>query len=176
MRSGFTLIEVLIVIAIIAILAAVVIVAINPGRQFKQANNSSRWSHVNTILDSVHQYMVDNNGVPPFGTSGAPFGPLEICNKNFGEVKVCTGMVDLSTLSDNQRYVVKLPVEPLPALKRLEWHGTAYGPPDGDLKTDDTGIGYSISKTQFDRITVHASSTELLNETYNGGNIIKVER
>ena len=63
--SGFTLIEILIVIGIIAILAAIVIVAINPARQFAQARNTQRISNVNTILNAVGQYMVDNHGLLP---------------------------------------------------------------------------------------------------------------
>ena len=62
-RGGFTLIEILLVMGIIAILAAVVIVAINPARQFAQARNSQRTSNVFSILNAVSQNMADNQGV-----------------------------------------------------------------------------------------------------------------
>jgi len=62
-EKGFTLIEVLVVIGIIAILAAVVLVAVNPSRQFKLARDSQRTSNVNTLLNAIHQNMAEHRGI-----------------------------------------------------------------------------------------------------------------
>lgn len=62
-KKGFTLIEILVVIGIIAILATIVIIAINPARQFAQGRNSQRTSNVTAILNAVGQRIADNKGV-----------------------------------------------------------------------------------------------------------------
>jgi type IV pilus assembly protein PilA len=61
-RTGFTLIEMLVVIGIIAILAAVVLVAVNPLRQFANARDVQRRADLHSISSSVYQYAIDNNG------------------------------------------------------------------------------------------------------------------
>lgn len=68
-KKGFTLIELLLVIGIIAILAAIVIVAINPTRQLGQARNAQRNSDVNTLLNAIWQFAIDNSGDMPTDTS-----------------------------------------------------------------------------------------------------------
>lgn len=62
-NKGFTLIEILVVIAIIAILAAIVLVSINPARRFQDARNAQRKANVASILNAIQQNMVDNKGV-----------------------------------------------------------------------------------------------------------------
>src|ERR1700680_3855005 len=64
-KKGFTLIELLVVIGILAVLLSIVLIAINPARQFSQANNTKRRSDVNAILNAVDQYAADNKGALP---------------------------------------------------------------------------------------------------------------
>lgn len=62
-KKGFTLIEILVVIGIIAILAGVVLVAVSPGKQFKQARDTQRVANVNTILNAIGQNISDHQGL-----------------------------------------------------------------------------------------------------------------
>lgn len=102
-KYGFTLIELLLVIGIIAILAAIVIVAINPTKQLGDARDAQRRSDVNTILNAVYQYAIDNNGVLPTGiTTSAAY----ICTNE----ATCTGYADLDALTAS--YLVSIPADP----------------------------------------------------------------
>lgn len=78
--TGFTLIELLIVIGIIIVLAGVVIVAVNPMRQFAMANNSRRMADVSTILNAVSQNIVDNKGTWACAAGSLPTSPTNMAD------------------------------------------------------------------------------------------------
>lgn len=95
---GFTLIEILVVIGIIAILAGIVIVAINPGRQFAQARNSQRESNVTTILNAIGQNMADHKGAS-LSTTTCPNIQREPATTTAVNIGTAVGLVNLSCLT-----------------------------------------------------------------------------
>lgn len=133
--KGFTLIELLLVIAIIVVLAAIVLIAINPPRNLANANNAQRSSDVNTIINAVHQYAIDNAGNLPASITTVT---TEICRTNAGS---CSGLIDLSVLTFEERYVLKLPIDPTSA--------------------SANGTGYYVSKDAYNRIIVNAPFAQL---------------
>lgn len=133
--KGFTLLEILLVIAIIAVLAAIVIIAINPGKQMGESRNAQRRSDVNTVLNAVYQYSIDNNGSVPGGVGASS---TEICRT--GAVS-CSGFVDLTVLTSSGKYVVSIPNDP--------------------SSSGGNGAGYTILRdATTGRITVAAPSAE----------------
>lgn len=57
-KKGFTLIEVLIVIALLVILALVVLSAVNPVEQLKRAKDASRKTYANELLRAIERFQV----------------------------------------------------------------------------------------------------------------------
>jgi len=64
-QKGFTLIELLVVIGILGILMAVVIVAVNPSRQFASARDTQRKADLSALTSAVYQYAIAHNGNLP---------------------------------------------------------------------------------------------------------------
>lgn len=89
-RAAFTLVEILLVVVIIAILAGIVIIAVNPGRQISQTNNTERRAHVQSILNAVSQFATDNRGVLP---AGIPAGTPAVVGSGAGQANICASLV-----------------------------------------------------------------------------------
>ncbi len=131
-QRGFTLIEIILVVAVIAILAGIVIFAVNPTKQLADGRNSQRRTDINTLLNATYQYTVDNSALPSTITTTA----TEICKTGAAS---CTGFIDLSVLSAAGKYIVAIPNDP---------------------QASGNGDGYTIAKDANGRITVAAPKAE----------------
>ena len=134
--KGFTLIELLVVIGILAVLLAIVLIAINPARQFAQANDTKRRSDVNAILNAVDQFASDNAGILPNGITGASL----VIGSGAGKADICAQLVT--------KYLAALPSDP------------TTGSPKGQVIDCAAAYstGYTIIKSATDnRVTVSAT-------------------
>lgn len=129
-KKGFTLLEILLVVAAIGILASIVILAINPSKQLGDTRNAQRQADINAILNATYQYMLDEGEFPASVTNV----PTEICAE-----EPCDGLIDLFLLTTNNKYLTGLPEDP-----------AATG----------NGTGYTIVKTASNNITVAAPEAE----------------
>ncbi len=81
-RRGFSIIELLISMAILVVVAAIGIIAFNPAKQFAGARNSKRMTDLNSILVAVQQNIADTNqaGVFSCGAGDIPTTTKRMAN------------------------------------------------------------------------------------------------
>ena len=144
--EGMTLIEVLLVIALIAVLAAITFIAINPAKNFQDARNATRSSDVLQILNAVTQYTSEQ------GHTVAGLGTIPTCAATPAGTPIGTGTnnVNLGTTLVPD-YIVGIPVDP---------SGGTYTAAD---------TGYNICTTAGSRIKIMSRGAE-------GGKTIAVQR
>jgi len=144
--KGFTLIEILVVVALIAILTAITFIAINPAKNFADTRNAQRSSDVTQILNAVTQYTSEQ------GHTLVDLGTVPLCTATPACIgtSVPLSCVDLAANLVDE-YIVGIPKDPVV--------GTAL----------DTG--YTICQTAGGRveITVPTANQEL-------GKVISVRR
>ena len=129
-KSGFTLLEILLVVGIIAILTAIVIIAINPSNSLAKTRDLQRKIGIAEINKALTQYYIDKGQYPPSLTTSVK----GICVTGSATSGVsCTGQTDLSPLVPN--YLAAIP-------------------------TDPTGLGYQAGVNGSSRVIIIANLTE----------------
>lgn len=136
-QKGFTLLELLIVMALIAILVGIVFAALNPGRQFANARNTTRLAHLNTIMNAISSNMAENNG--NFACAG------ETLTTTPTNMSSTAGDYDIAPCIVTE-YISQVPFDPSTGSWTSE---AAYD------------SGYSISQDADGRVTLTASSAEI---------------
>lgn len=114
-KKGFTLIELIIVIAIIMIIAGSIFVAIDPARRLYESRNSRRASDVATILEAIKTYQADNEGTHYSVVDG-------MTNGTYYQIGSCTTGSDCTAQTVNAAckdlsaigtgYLAKVPKDP----------------------------------------------------------------
>jgi len=138
--GGFTLVELIIVVALIAVLFAVIIFTIDPGRQLAKARNNKRLSDLNTIANAIAQNSADNKGSFTCATGPVPTS-TKLMATSTGNYDIAPCLVPL--------YLDKLPFDPKDPNARY-------------VTSTDYNTGYNIIRNATTgRITVSAPSAEL---------------
>lgn len=109
-KRGFTLLEILLVVAAIAILAGIVIVAINPARQLADTRDAERHSDVEAISSAIAQFELKTGNTPSLQAGTACIAGFTDSRYGICAVGTVCGGVELSALVPD--YIASIPVDP----------------------------------------------------------------
>jgi type II secretory pathway pseudopilin PulG len=136
--AGFTLIEIVVSLAIVIGLMVAVIVILNPTAQFAKGRNTQRRANLNMIIGAIGQNKADNKGafLCPSGTIPTSTARMASSSYNIGPCLVPT-------------YLSSLPYDP--STSTAKW-----------VSVTNYNTGYTIVQSATtSRITVSAPAAEL---------------
>jgi len=108
--AGFSLIEILVVVALMVILATITIVAINPAKNFRDTRDAQRSADVLQILNAVTQYTSEE------GHTLAGLGTIPLCTATPAcigtDTTICVDLAGDGTNKLVEEYIVEIPMDP----------------------------------------------------------------
>jgi len=144
-KKGFTLVELLIVIAIVAILATATFIALDPLTRFRDSRDARRWADVVAIADAIKLHQVDNGGTLVFTDLG-PDGQSVIGTDGSGCDTIC-GTAAAACVDPN-------------ALVSGGYLGSLPTSPNGTGSWTAGKTGYKVATSTAGNITISACEAE----------------
>lgn len=158
-KKGFTLLELLIVIAIIAVLAAIIFVALDPATRFADARDARRAADVVSIIHAAKIDQVDNGGTYLSEISGLTAGEVYMIGTD------TTGCDDdaayCDTDPDSDTHCVDLT-----DLVTEGYLGAVPTSPAGSVTWTAGTTGYTIQRDTTGILTIRACESENTTEIF----------
>ena len=107
-QGGFLLLELIPTLTIVAFMLTIVILAINPFKQFEKIRNTNRKNAVSQIADAIVEHSRDKGRSLILSIPREPSPGIEIC----GDIAIgsCTSLLDIRELLGT--YLDEIPIDP----------------------------------------------------------------
>ena len=147
LQKGFTLIEVLIVVAVIAILGAIAVMTLNPAQAAKRARDAQRRKDVSTYQAILEQYLEDNRSTFTTGMTATTI--------TAGATNACAGGVlkQSNWTMDTCAYASTQPLDAVNKTAQTITNGA------GGTLSDDLAYEIQVNTAGNYRICSHFEST-----------------
>ncbi len=152
--KGLTLIELLIVVAILAILASIIFLALNPVKRFQDSRDAVRAEDIENIINAIGLYQVDNGGILPSEIQGLTADRVYMITDG-DETSGCDDYNDCDTEVYADNYCADLDI-----LVTEGYLGDIPISPTGTTTWSEDMTGYTIEKTAAGNIFIRACESE----------------
>lgn len=143
-KKGFTLLELIIVVAVISLLAAATFVAVDPAKRIGNARNAQRWADITSIADAFMNYTADNSGTYVTTTVNGTTYQIQNVRSGASSAGTCTASTTATTFVS------------LFGLVDSGYVGTINNDPSG---ADNNSTDYYFMKDANGTVTVGACTT-----------------